>query len=144
MHIIKMAIPILLGWMVVLAGCYKPGMDESWRDGRYVLMSIDTESQMNLAWTSSDGSYITVVDATVFAVGSNASFIVVKRHPSLDLSATRYDRSVTEYFIVKRVAILDTNDPTAGVEGPLSESQFKEKVSQLSLPPFSKSFDDLK
>ncbi|MDQ2867662.1 MAG: hypothetical protein M3R59_04520 [Verrucomicrobiota bacterium] len=139
-----MAIPVLLGWIVALAGCYKPGMDESWRDGRYALISIDTESQMGLCWVSSDGSYIDVVDATVFAVGSNARFIVVKRHPSLDLSATKYDRSVTEYFIVKRVPTLDTNDPTAGVEGPLSEVQFRDSVSRLSLPAFSKVFDNLK
>jgi hypothetical protein len=77
-------------------------------------------------------------------IRSNAEYIVVKRHPKLDASATKFERSVIEYFIVKRAPNVNANDPAAGVQGPLTEAQFRDMAGHMSLPPFSKVFDDLK
>jgi hypothetical protein len=48
--------------------------DAYWRSGDYVLIAIDTESQMSLKADVRDGkrtSLLNIVDATVFSVGAN-------------------------------------------------------------------------
>jgi len=141
MYSLKRKAVILLGLLGLLFGCYRPGMDEYWKDGRYALLAIDVKSEMSLAWIASDGSYITVVDSTVFAVGSNANYIIVKRHPKLAASATKYDRSITECFVVKRVTT--ATDSASNVQGPLTEEQLG-LINRVNLPSISKVFDDLK
>ena len=77
---------------------------------------------------------VSLVAPTVFAVGADAKYIVVKQHPATNQAATMFDRSITNYFIVGR---------DKGVRGPLKKEEFDRLTASLSLPAFTKIFDDL-
>ena len=66
----------------------------------------------------------------------------MKQHPAIDQWAGKIDRSVTNYFIVERKAG-GFSDRKAGVRGPLKKEEFDRLAASLSLPSFTKSFDDL-
>ena len=55
---------------------------------------------------------------------------------------SHFDRTVTNYFVVTRMpgpALEKEN----GVRGPFTEDQFDKMATSLSLPAFTKTFDDL-
>jgi len=108
--------------------------DAYWRKGSYVLIAIDTEAQMDLSFDHG-GELISLVGPTVFAVGADAHYVVVKQHPSA--GGTQFDPAITNYFI------LDRARETGGrpvVHGPLSRDEFDRLSARLSLPAFDKTF----
>ena len=126
-----MRIVVVTLLMLVLAACSKWSIDTKWRSGAFRLIAIDTISQMTLIH---EDSPMSLVEPTVFAVGADAKHIVLKQHPSSD-SGTKFDRSVTNYFVVSR---------DKSVQGPLTKEQFDALSTSLSLPPFTKVFDELR
>ncbi len=96
---------------------------------------------MSLIFEGDDG--LGLIGATIFAVGADAKHIVLKQHPVTDGHATSFDRSITNYFIVEKRSG-SFKDREAGVRGPLTKDEFEKLASSLSLPEFSKTFDDLK
>jgi len=101
-----------------------------WRDGRYALLWIDLPDDVGLDYDVGSGGWTTLVDVRVFAVGSDARYIVAKQHP-------KGDRSITNYFIIDKR--LDPNRPASGaVMGPLTAREFEVKQRDLQLPPFTK------
>ena len=125
---------------LALTACGRWSVDSYWWSDGYSLDAIDVKSQMCLV---SDGDSIALVGPTIFAVGSDAKHIVVKQHPAIDQWAGKIDRSITNYFIVERRSG-SYSDRKAGVRGPLKKEEFDLLVASLSLPQFSKTFDDLK
>ncbi len=105
-------------------------------------MAVDSPEQMNLAFDTRDGSAMGLVGPTVFAVGADDRYIVVKQHPAKDpLSAG--DRSRTSYFYIERTDSPDFHERQRRVTGPLNEEEFHERITALKLPPFQKVFRDL-
>ena len=113
--------------------------DAYWRSGDYVLIAIDTQAQMSLKvdrkgqWAVFDN----VVAATVFAVGANDRYIVVKQHPIAE-DQQHFDRAVTNYFIVDRTKQPTQHKRGEGVIGPLTKEQFDEAAKRMLLPAFTK------
>ncbi|MFI5345166.1 MAG: hypothetical protein ACHQ51_02215 [Elusimicrobiota bacterium] len=129
---IEAVISALLLTASCLSGCSLIDSRTEWRSGRYVLMWIDEPNEVTLSYDLGDGAWKPLVDARVFAVGSDSHHIIAKQHP-------HGDKGITNYFI------LDTSDilKSAGVTGPLSEAEFERKIKELNLPAFSKTLKSL-
>jgi hypothetical protein len=126
----------------LVIGCDKLWPNAYWRSERYVLVAIDTKGQMDLEFDLGNGTTAGLVDATVFSIGVDDKHIVVKEHPKTD-GFGHFDRSKTNYFVVERTASGNWADRKKGVRGPLSEKEFEKLASTLSLPTFTKTFNDL-
>jgi hypothetical protein len=122
---------IILVISAILAGCSKWSVDTEWRSGEFILIAIDAKSQMTLIH---EGSSVTLVGPTIFAIGADDRYIVLKQHPAKDSGSLQYDRSVTNYYIV---------EGNKTVRGPLNKIAFDQLVVSLALPPFSKVFQEL-
>ena len=79
-----------------LASCSPLWFDTYWRRERYVLIAIDTLSEMSLAFVTADETAAGLVGPTIFSIGADERYIVIKRHPSKDGMGDDSDRSVTE------------------------------------------------
>jgi hypothetical protein len=126
-----------------ITGCGKYSLDTYWRSGNYVLIAVDTRGQMNLAIDDKSGMSSALVGPTIFSIGADARYIVLKQHPSKD-GFGGFDRSVTNYFIVDRAVSTVAENRQKSVSGPLDENEFRSLTVTQSLPPFNKTFDDLK
>jgi hypothetical protein len=116
--------------------------DVYWRSERYIAMEVDSPEQMHLAFDTEDGIAMGLVDATVFALGADDRYIVVKQHPAKDAFSAG-DRSRTNYFYVERTSSPDFRERQRRVIGPLSEHEFHERAAALRLPAFQKVFRGL-
>lgn len=116
---------------VVFTACSEWWFDTEWKSGDFRLIAIDARSQMSLIHESSS---ISLVGPTVFAIGADEKYLVLKQHPARDGAGTKFDRTRTSYFVVGR---------DKRVRGPLTKEEFDRLATSLSLPPFSKVFDDL-
>src|SRR5579862_682634 len=85
-----------------LPGCDGFWLDRYWRSGDYELLAVDVQGQMSLSVEVGTGGAIGIVGPTVFSVGADDHYIVVKQHPATDKFG-HFDRNVTNYFIVTRV-----------------------------------------
>jgi hypothetical protein len=124
-----------------LAGCDVFSLDTYWRSGDYELIAIDVKGKMMLAVDLHNGGSIGIVGATVFSLGADEHYIVVKQHPETD-GFGHFDRGVTNYFIVTRVPGSE-HDKEKGVRGPLSKDEFDRLSASTHLPRFTKTFADL-
>jgi hypothetical protein len=117
-------------WALVLFGCND--MNNEHVIGGYYLSTVDyVEDGMSLYYDLDDGNYIGVVNETVFAVGYNEEFIIVKQHP------TNYpfppDKSTTNYYIIP-LKFKVNHFPDENKIGPLSEIDFTIKRKELGIP----------
>jgi hypothetical protein len=126
-----------------LYGCDSMWPDCYWRSERYVLLAIDAKSQMSLSFDMKNGTALGLVDATVFSIGADSKYIVVKQHPATDPWASSFDRSVTNYFIIERSQSPAFREREKGVRGPMKKEEFDKLAKSLSLPTFTKTFHDL-
>jgi hypothetical protein len=131
---------VLVALVVALVGCDLLVQDE-WHSGDYVLTAVDGRGDMSLYVDQGKGDLAGLVDSTVFALGADRRYIVVKQHPAKDQFGA-FDRSVTNYFVVTRlpgtIAVKET-----GVHGPMTKEQFEQLAATLHLPPFTKTLSDL-
>ncbi len=128
----------------LLVGCNGFWLDTYWRSERYVLLAVDTRSQMSLSFDLEGGIAVNLVGATVFSIGADEKYIVLMQHPSKDPFGESFDRSITNYYLVVRTLSPSIEERMKGVRGPLSKEEFEKLATALSLPKFSKTFDDLK
>lgn len=132
----------LASLVVGLVGCDSIGLAEhEWHSGDYVLAAMDTREDMSLYADLGKGNLAGLVDSTVFALGADKRYIVVKQHPATDGDAV--DRRVTNYFVVTRLPGTLVEKQT-GVHGPMTQEQFEQLSATLHLPPFTKTLNDLK
>ena len=74
--------------------------------GNYYLIAVDTKDDMDVCYhrQTDDALYIGITGASVYAVGYDDDFILVKAYralrDSMDLSLQRYDKNTTEYYII--------------------------------------------
>ena len=132
---------ILVSTATLLADCDGWSMDSYWHSDDYLLIAVDTKGQMNLSVDVGNGGAVGIVGPTVFSLGADDKYIVVKQHPATDHFG-HIDRTVTNYFVVTRMSgpALEKEN---GVRGPFTKDQFDQLVTSLSLPAFTKTFDDL-
>ena len=122
--------------VVTSVGCF---LDDYWSSGRYKLWAIDDYRNMDLVFYIGDGAGIGLVGPTVFSIGADDRYVVVKQHPRQDYFSAP-DRTVTNYFVVERTASSSPVVAQELVQGPLTEEEYEELEKELSLPEFSKSF----
>ena len=103
----------------------------------YALMWIDLSEDTFIARDEGKGTWSPRVREQVFAVGWDERYLVAQQHPNRD-------KKITHYFIVDS----KKDSPHAAAEdsvlGPLSETEFKKKAEELSLPQFTKILSALK
>lgn len=72
----------------------------------YYLIAVDTKDDMDVCYhrQTDDALYIGITGASVYAVGYDDDFILVKAYralrDSMDISLQRYDKNTTEYYII--------------------------------------------
>jgi hypothetical protein len=132
----------LIGIMLIIPGCNGLDLEAYWRSERYVLTAVDNLSQMSLSFDEQDGTTLGLVGATVFSIGANDKYIVVKQHPYSN-NTFKYDASVTNYYIVERISSPNYEDRKKKVQGPFSKDEFDKLSISLSLPPFTKTIEKL-
>jgi hypothetical protein len=125
----------------LLTSCDALSPDTYWHSGNYELIAVDVKGQMTLSIDLHNGGAIGIVGPTVFALGADDRYIVVKQHPAKDHFG-HFDRGVTNYFIATRVAASEAEQEKA-VQGPLSQAEFNRLQAADRLPPFTKIFSDL-
>ena len=138
-----MRLVIPLAMVSFVFGCDGLSLDAYWRSERYILLAVDTKSQMTLAFTQENGTALGLVDSTVFSLGSNEKFIVAMQHPCTK-AIGGIDRSVTNYFVVTRTDSLSYDVRQRGVRGPMSKTEFDKIAATEPLPKFDILFEDLK
>ena len=132
-----------MSMIALLSGCNGLWLDTYWRSDRYVLLAVDSREQMNLALDMGDGSAIGLVGPTIFSLGANQEYIVVKQHPSNDGFPGAVDRTITRYFVVSRNHSAAFPDHAKGVRGPLTQAEYDALRATQQLPPFTKTLADL-
>jgi hypothetical protein len=125
----------------LVTSCDTLSPDTYWHSGDYELIAVDVKGQMTLSIDLHNTGAIGIVGPTVFALGADDRYIVVKQHPAKD-GFGHFDRGVTNYFVVTRVAGSEADQEKA-VQGPLSEVEFNRLRASDHLPPFTKTFTDL-
>lgn len=112
--------------------------------GKYYLVSVDSIDDTSLSYSinNDDSSFANVVGETVFAVGHNDDFIIVKQHPRV--FGNEPDKTTTNYFIVK-IYKKNTLWAEKGVIGPLTKKEFEQKRKDLKIENIKFDFlvDDL-
>ena len=74
--------------------------------GNFYLIAVDTKDDMDVCYhrQTDDALYIGITGASVYAVGYDDDFILVKAYralrDSMDISLQRYDKNTTEYYII--------------------------------------------
>lgn len=121
-----------------LAGCWQTVVFDEKISGPYRLSAIEITEEMSVCYElKEEDTCIGRIPETVFSVGWNENFIVAKQHPPAN-------KAVTNYFILDRKKDAKYVDPSVTVIGPLSEFEYKKKSSLMSLPEFTRTFDDLR
>ena len=104
--------------------------------GPYILVAIDTESQMSVSYDVGGGASVGRILPVVYAVGWDDRYIVAKQHPE-------EDRSITNFYFLDIAKDANYGDQFKAVTGPLTEKQFLIAKAKLSLPEFRKTIKSL-
>lgn len=111
-----------------LGGCMGEAHYEQLKAG-YYLSATDAKEDMVLGYQ--DGEYgIGIIDATVFAVSQNDSFIILKQHPR-DFP-NESNKAVTNYYIIP-IKDRISKAPEKNFYGPLTSKSFEQKKNELGL-----------
>lgn len=133
-----LAAALILGSWIFFLHYWK---DVYWSDERYSLVALDSPAQMNLSFYD-EGYYSELVGPTVYAIGANEQYLVLKQHP-LNKAPTSTSGGLTNFYIILRTPSADFEDRQKGVRGPLTQDEFEKLSATLSLPKFSKTFREL-
>jgi len=99
----------------------------------YYIIAPDVYERAALCFqTDNDGAnYVELVPATVFAVGYNKEYMIIKQHPILSFMPT-VDKTTTNYYILP---LLKTINPQMHNDliGPLTFEDFNQKRDELDI-----------
>src|SRR5262245_26233880 len=84
---------LVVSGALLLSGCGLFDFGVEWRSGPYALTWVDLPDEVSLSYDMGGGSWATLIEPRVFAVGSNEQYVVAKQHPG-------GNKGVTNYFIV--------------------------------------------
>lgn len=132
---------LILILSAVFTSCIGNVVYEQKLSGNYELSANDHMSGMSIYGTD-DGYQIGVINATVFSVGFNEDFIIVKQHPyENDL----INKTITNYYII----CIEEKMNVSSIEHELiiyDKEGFLEKRQELGIPDslkFTIVFNDL-
>lgn len=130
---------------LVLTGCSGLALKEKIIDN-YYLIATDVDEDCGLSYHEpSDGSnYAGIIDATVFSVGYNDKYMIIKQHPRTFPNPP--DKKITNYYILPLKKGMDWKNKN-GLMGPLSLEKYNEKRKELNIPislTFIREREDLK
>lgn len=114
--------------------------------GNYYLIATDEEEQLSLSYCepSDQNGCGGIIEGTVFAVGFNANYIIVKQHPRIFPNPP--NKNITNYYILPLKDTMNWRTKN-GLIGPLTLDQFNEKRKELNIPDslkFTYENEDLK
>ncbi|NIJ48511.1 hypothetical protein [Rhizomicrobium electricum] len=129
----------LLIWalLVSLAGCgfYN---DEA-LTAKYKLVAVDAREQMALCWDEGDGVSSFLAGPTLFSAGYDRNYVVAAIHPKGEKAVTQY------FYIVRNPKFEARRGPSSDdIHGPFNAQEYSKESARLRLPPFTRTFDDLK
>lgn len=130
MNKIKNIIYVLLT-MEMLYSCQDLVFEKKVVD-EYYLIATDAMEDMSLCYKFGSGSYVGVVDQSVFAVGFNSQFLIIKQHPFTFPDSI--NRNKTNYYIITIKNIKSKYKAKESLIGPLNEKEFSKQREILSIP----------
>jgi hypothetical protein len=98
----------------------------SWHSDRFQVEWVDTAVSSHLAYRLQSGDSIGIVEACVFAAGSNKHYVVVEQRPL-------QQPSVRLYYVLS-TAGFNPLYPKQQLRGPLNSSAYDALAKRLSLP----------
>lgn len=118
---------IALGTFFLLFGCTNEAYFKQIND-QYYLEATDVKEDMALGFNDGTNG-VGVIAATVFAIGYNQDYIIIKQHPST--FGKQLNKQTTNYYIIPLKQRL-TKSIDKNFYGPMSAFQFKIKKQQLN------------
>lgn len=129
--------------LIVLVSCSSLAIEEH-IVGNYYFIATDDGDACSLSYKElNEIDYGGVIKATVFAVGYDERFMIVKQHPREFPNPP--NKKITNYYILPMKEGFDYRTKN-GLIGPLTELEFKEKRKELGVPEeltFTKVIEDL-
>jgi hypothetical protein len=106
--------------------------------GAYILIAIDTDEQLNVAYDEGNGISIDRMGPVVTDVGWNSNYIVAAVRPK--------DKpgSPPAFFYLEIAKDSTYGDPFKAVTGPLTKSEFERVKTNINLPEFTRHFPNLR
>ena len=100
--------------------------------GKYYLIATDVDKDLSLCYheDSYGGNYSDVIKATVFAVGYNEKYIIVKHHPRAFSHLP--NKGGIGYYILPLKKEMDWGTKN-GLIGPLTFEQFNNQRNELNI-----------
>jgi hypothetical protein len=135
---LKFVFNILLLIFVVIGLCRCLGdVHNQELNGGYYISALDLSEEMHIGYNDSQYGGIGVIEATVYAVGQNEDYIIVKQHP-------KSDQKTTHYFIIPLKTKI-SQSVEKNFFGPLTFNEFNTKKRELNIYgiDFSIIFEDL-
>ena len=99
----------------------------SWSDGNFEVYALDMDFTATKLGYNHHPGILGLVEEEVIAAGSTAQFVFVER---VNRSSGR-----TEFYLVPKEGMPENHSGT--VEGPFSETQFRELRASRQLPDFT-------
>ena len=119
---------------LVAAALFGCDSGDRWESGKYRVYWIDASANLNLGYDlGNGGGIIQRVEFQVISIGEDARWIVAARHPE-------GDKTKTEYFYFSKPDDGPYKNMNEIVQGPFTESEFRQKSKDLNLPFLSKHF----
>lgn len=107
--------------------------------GNYYLIAVDTKEDMDVCYHQhkDDAPYVGITEASVYAVGYDDDFILIKAYralkDSMGVSFQRYDKNTTEYYIIPVNNTQEVWDAQKNKFGPLNKKEFEIKRKELGV-----------
>ena len=107
--------------------------------GNYYLIAVDTKEDMDVCYhQKNDSPYTGITGASVYAVGYDDNFILVKAYrafkDSMGISLPRYDKGTTEYYIIPVNNTQKAWEAQENKFGAFSKKDFEVKRKELGVP----------
>ena len=134
----KTIISLLLLLLPLMQGC--GFVYERHLTGNYYLIAVDTKEDMDVCYhqrEDDDAPYVGITGASVYAVGYDDDFIVVKAYralrDSMGSSLQRYDRNATEYYIIPVNNTQEAWEAQENKFGAFGKGDFEAKRKELGV-----------
>lgn len=109
--------------------------------GNYYLIAVDTKDDMDVCYhpqKEDDAPYTGITGASVYAVGYDDDFILVKAYrafrDSMGITLPRYDKNTTEYYIIPVNNKQEAWEAQENKLGVFSKKDFEVKRKELGVP----------
>lgn len=108
--------------------------------GNYYLIAVDTKEDMDVCYhrqNDNDAPYMGITGTSVYAVGYDDDFILVKAYralkDSMGISMQRYDKNTTEYYIIPVNNTQEAWEAQENKFGAFSKTDFEVKRKELGV-----------